>query len=139
MLTRSWLSLGSRGINLVFSYHCVTEMAKTFQGFGAAADRGRQLFSCLRRFVDAGARCAQQNMELIPAELTALTSRTEVELFISANEHTQLKAEIGKLANGIFDETANRIIGERMNLRSGRARRKSVISHAITAPLIDSR
>ncbi len=67
-------SLGSRGINLVFSYHCVTEMAKTFQGFGAAADRGRQLFSCLRRFVDAGARCAQQNMELIPAELAALTS-----------------------------------------------------------------
>jgi hypothetical protein len=125
-------SLGSRGINLVFSYHCVTEMAKTFQGFGAAADRGRQLFSCLRRFVDAGARCAQQNMKLIPAELTALTSRTEVELFISANEHTQLKAAIGKLANGIFDETANRFIGEQIEF--AKRTREGQISHLQLRP-----
>jgi hypothetical protein len=71
--------------------------------------------------------CAQQNMELIPAELTALTSRTEVELFISANEHTQLKAEIGKLANGIFDETANRFIGERIEF--AKRTREAQISH----------
>jgi hypothetical protein len=65
-------SLGACGINLGFSAHCVTEMAKTFRGYGTAAHRGRQLFSCLRRFVDAGARCIKQNMEFIPAELTAL-------------------------------------------------------------------
>ena len=76
-------------------------MAKTFRVYGTAADRGRQLFSCLSRFVDAGARCTKQNMELIPAELTALTSKTEVEPFLSANEHAQLKADIDKLRPGL--------------------------------------
>ena len=116
-------SLGGRAITLEFSDHCVTEMAKTFRGYGTAADRGRQLSSCLRRFLDAGARCTKQNTELIPAELTALTSRTEVEPFLSAKEHAQLKAEIDKLASGIFDEAANRSIDARTEFvrRAGQA------------------
>lgn len=125
-------SLGARGINLGFSDHCVTEMAKTFRGYGTAAERGRQLFSCLRRFVDAGARCTKQNMEFIPAELTALTSRTEVEPFLSANEHAQLKAEIDKLARGIFDEAANRSIDERIEF--ARRARQAQINHLELRP-----
>jgi hypothetical protein len=66
-------------------------------------------------------------MELIPAELTALTSRTEVEPFISANEHAQLTVEIDKLANGIFDETANRLIDERIEF--AKRTRQAQISH----------
>jgi hypothetical protein len=125
-------SLGARGINLDFSGHCVTEMAKTFRGYGTAADRGRQLFSCLRRFADAGARCTKQNMELIPAELTAFTSKTEVEPFLSANEHAQLKAEIDKLASGIFDEAANRSIDERIEF--AKQTRQAQIDHLELRP-----
>jgi hypothetical protein len=125
-------SLGARAITLDFSDHCVTEMAKTFRGYGTAADRGRQLFSCLRRFVDAGARCTKQNMELIPAELTALTSKTEVEPFLSANEHAQLKADIDKLVGGIFDEAANRLIDERIEF--ARRTRQAQIRHLELRP-----
>jgi hypothetical protein len=120
-------ALGARAITMRFSHYCVAEMAKTFRGYGTAADRGRQLFSCLRRFVDAGARCTKQNMELIPAELTALTSKTEVEPFLSANEHAQLKAEIDTLVSGIFDEAANRLIDERIEF--ARRTRQAQIRH----------
>jgi hypothetical protein len=125
-------SLGARAINLDFSDHCVTEMAKTFRGYGTAADRGRQLFSCLSRFVDAGTRCTKQNMELIPAELTALTSKTEVEPFLSTKEHAQLKADIDKLASGIFDEAANRLIDERIEF--ARRTRQAQIRHLELRP-----
>jgi hypothetical protein len=125
-------SLGARGIDLGFSDHCVTEMARTFRGYGTAADRGRQLFSCLSRFVDAGARCTKQNMELLSAELTASTSRTEVEPFLSAKEHAQLKADIDKLASGIFDEAANRLIDERIEF--AKRTRQAQIDHLELRP-----
>jgi hypothetical protein len=66
-------------------------------------------------------------MELIPAELTALTSRTEVEPFLSPNEHAQLKAERGKLASGIFDEAANRLIDEQIEF--AKRTRQAQIDH----------
>lgn len=69
----------------------------------------------------------QANMELIPAELTALTSKTEVKPFLSANEHAQLKAEIDTLVSGIFDEAANRLIDERIEF--ARRTRQAQIRH----------
>jgi hypothetical protein len=66
-------------------------------------------------------------MELIPAELTALTSKTEVKPFLSANEHAQLKAEIDTLVSGIFDEAANRLIDERIEF--ARRTRQAQIRH----------
>lgn len=107
-------SLTSRNANLVFSFHCVTEMARTFQGYGDAADRGRRLFSCLKEFVEAGVLCAKQNMDLIPAELTALQSQTNVDMFISEQDCAKLRAEVEKLARGAFNETADRFISDRV-------------------------
>jgi hypothetical protein len=71
-------------------------------------------------------------MELIPAELTALTSKTEVEPFLSASEHAQLKADIDKLASAIFDEAANRLIDERIEF--ARRTRQAQIRHLELRP-----
>jgi hypothetical protein len=107
-------SLGSKNSNLVFSHHCGTEMAKTFLGYGQkAVSRGRQLFSCLARFVSAGVACAKQNMELLPEELSVLHSRTGLDPFISAEEYTELKRQINKLADGRLDEESERIVRDR--------------------------
>jgi hypothetical protein len=107
-------ALKSDDVTLVFSYHCITEMAKTFMGYGTAKDRGRQLFSSFRRFMVAGAGCAKQNMELIPAELTALTSGSKVDPFINQEEWGQLSAEVDKLADGVFDDKAKAFIEDRI-------------------------
>ena len=123
-------SLGARAITLDFSDHCVTEMARTFQGYGTAADRGRQLFSCLRRFVDAGARCTKQNMELIPAELTALTSRTEVEPFLSAKEHAHSKQRSTNWPAAFSTRLRTARSMRESSLRGGHAKLKSVISNS---------
>ncbi|MGA3093421.1 MAG: hypothetical protein ABSD75_32925 [Terriglobales bacterium] len=63
---------------------------------------------------------------------TALKSTTEVEPFLSANEHVQLKAEIDKLASGILDEAANRLIDERIEF--ARRTRQAQIRHLELRP-----
>ena len=124
--------LDSLSVRLVFSYHCGTEMAKTFLGFGGASDRGRELFSSLRRCMDAGACCAKQNMDLIPAELTALTSGGKVDPFISPEQRAQLYAEVDKLANGIFDDQAKASIEGR--IKFAKRTRQAQINHLELRP-----
>ena len=65
---------------------------------------------------------AQQMNGLIPAELTALTSRSEIDPFIPPEQLEQLNAEVDKLANGVFDDKAKAFIGDRR--RPLRIRRK---------------
>ena len=76
-------------------------------------------------------------MELLSAELTASTSRTEVEPFLSAKEHAQLKAEIVKLASGIFDEAASRSIDARIEF--ARRARQAQIRHLELRPEMKQR
>jgi hypothetical protein len=71
-------------------------------------------------------------MELIPAELTALTSQSSVDPFISAEEYAQLRAEVDKLANGVFDDTANGFISERIEF--AKRPRQAQISHLELRP-----
>jgi hypothetical protein len=124
--------LESQDLTLVFSDHCVTEMKKTFMGYGTASDRGRQLFSSLRRFMNAGARCAKQNMEFIPAELTALTSGREINPFIPPEQLAELQAEVDKLAEGIFDDKARASVEDRIAF--AKRTRQGQIDHLALRP-----
>jgi hypothetical protein len=56
MWTRSWGRSAPAPSIWISVITASPKMAKTFRGYGTAADRGRQLFSCLSRFVDAGTR-----------------------------------------------------------------------------------
>lgn len=123
-------ALTSKNAKLFFGYHCGTEMAKTFLGYGQAANRGRQLFSCLRRFMDAGAACAKQNLDFLPEELSALEPGKTVDPFISAEEYAELKKQVDKLTDGTLDEEAERIIRDRIAF--AQRTRKDQVQHLET-------
>jgi hypothetical protein len=90
-------------------------LAKTFRSSTArASKRGKELFSYLKKFVDANTPCAKENMELLVAEIQALHSRTStIDAFLREEYYGVLRQEVGKLANGELDERAGEIIQER--------------------------
>ena len=122
-------SLASKNSNLVLSTHVVYELAKTFRAPAVqASKRGRELFFYLKKFVDANTPCAKENMELLVAEIQALHSRTStIDAFLSEKDYARLSQEVSKLADGEFDERADKFIQERSEFASNT--RSSQASH----------
>lgn len=120
-------TLASNKANLTFSNQTTFELARTFlSAKPQVAERGRKLFSHFKKFIDANTPCAKDNMELLIAELEALRRRTaSVDTFLSGSHYESLRNEVGKLANGNFDERARSFIENRLkfssNTRSGQA------------------
>ena len=108
-------SLASKNARLVISPHTVFELAKTFRASGEqASKRGRELFSCLKKFVDANIPCSKEIMELLAAEMQALQLRkSTIDAFLGEFDYGMLKQEVDKLASGEFDERADKFIKAR--------------------------
>jgi hypothetical protein len=107
-------SLGSRDARLVLGTHCVYEMAKTFRAPKArAASRARELFLCLKKFVDLGIPCVKETMELLAAEMLALKwDVSTINPILSSDDHAKVKREVAKLASGQFDKRADTFVAD---------------------------
>jgi hypothetical protein len=91
-LTQLTIALAARKANLVLSLQTCYKLAKTFRSPSRKAlQRGRQLISYFRQFVDASIPCAKENMELLVAEMRALKSQTSnIEVFLRAEDYALL-------------------------------------------------
>jgi hypothetical protein len=107
------------GASLALSGQTVCELARTFE---RTPERAQDLFQCLKEYVDLGIIGAHDNMEQLHGEIHALnTGATSVVAFYGPSEYALLKAEVDKLARGIFDEQAQAfIIGRRHFAQSTR-------------------
>lgn len=113
--TKLMASLAAKNASLVLSTHTFYELAKTFRtSTREALERGRKLFSYLKEFIEANTPCAKENTELLVAEMWALKSRTlTADAFLDGEGYASLSKEVGRLANGEFDERADKFIKER--------------------------
>jgi len=107
--------LDVKNIKLVLSTHTIYELAETFRSSKAkASERGRQLFSYIKTFVDLDVPCAKENTELLAAEMWALKLRTStVDGFLREQDYELLRREVDRLAAGDFDDRADKFIKER--------------------------
>lgn len=87
-------------------------MAKTFKGARPAAQqRGRELFSYLKQYVQLGIPLLRQTDDLLREEAKHVAKETKnVELFYGSTEYEKLVAEVDKLAKGVFDSRAAQFI-----------------------------
>lgn len=98
-------SLKSRGFTFALSFHTVYELARNFEGdhsFGN--DRGQQLFSYLKRYLDLNIPCTKELWELILAEAYALENHLSIINPVALPEQcAATKEEVKKLADGIIE------------------------------------
>lgn len=107
--------LGTQRAQLVLGTNAVYEMAKTFKGSRPSArQRGQALFSCLRQYVERGVPLLRQTDDLLREEAKACSERDQdLNLFYGSSDYEKLKAEVDKLAQGVFDSRAARFIPQR--------------------------
>lgn len=109
-----WLlqELKVMGANLAVSGQTVYELARTFD---KKPSRARDLFQYLKLYVDAGIIGAHDNMQQLHGEIRALNTRASAVIaFYGLPEYQELKAEVDKLAQGVFDGRVKQFIAERM-------------------------
>ena len=71
--------LATKNARLVLGIHNFYELTKSFQtSRHQYLDRGKVLLSYFNRFIDAGAPCVKDNMELLAAEMWAVKLGTPV-------------------------------------------------------------
>src|SRR6266481_6592174 len=107
--------LAARQSQLVLGTNVVYEMAKTFLGTRlSAAERGRQLFTYLSRYVQLKIPLLRQTDDLLREEVRHVTKQTQdVSLFYDRANYEKLILEVSKLAQGVFDSRAAHFIPER--------------------------
>lgn len=98
--------------SLALSGQTVYELARTFQ---ANPERGKELFRYVKVYVDAGIVGAYDNKDLLRAEVKALYDDADfVVAYYRQADYDALKAEVGKLSEGIVDQRAQTFVSERM-------------------------
>jgi hypothetical protein len=98
--------------SLALSGQTVYELARTFQ---SAPERGKKLFRYVKVYVDAGIVGVYDNKDLLRAEVKALNDDADsVIAYYSPADYAALKAEVGKLSEGIVDQRAQTFVSERM-------------------------
>jgi hypothetical protein len=123
------MSLDARNANLVIGLHNFYEFAKTFgKSTDETLERGKQLFSYLKQFVDVHTLCVKENDELLAAEMWALQLRSPtVDTFYDVKDYALIRQGIDRLAIGEFDERAAKFIeaqrGFASDIRFGQMRR----------------
>lgn len=106
-------ALNARNANLAISGQTVYELAKTF---AKAPEKAIKLFQYLKPYVERGVIFARDNMEQLHGEVDALMNGSSgVAAFCAPNEreYGELKAEVDRLAQGIFDQQAQQFIANR--------------------------
>jgi hypothetical protein len=98
--------LAAKKARLVSGLHNFYELTKSFRS-SRRPDRGKQLLSCFDRFINAGAVCVKDNMELLAAEMWALQRGTLVtNIFLGSVDRELVSAKARSLGIGEFDEDA---------------------------------
>jgi hypothetical protein len=101
--------LATKNARLVLGLHNFYELTKSFQTTRRQfLDRGKVLLSCFNRFIEAGAPCVKDNMELLAVEMWAAKLRVPVtDVFLSQEDRVLISSKVGSLGNGEFDEKAD--------------------------------
>jgi hypothetical protein len=103
--------LAAKGAGLALSEHSIYEIARTFKG---NPHRGRDLFQYLKAYLERGIVCVYDNLKQLHGEVAVMNRYEDgVVAFYSPDDYAQLNAEVDKLANGVFDETAESAVSER--------------------------
>jgi hypothetical protein len=112
--------LASRRANLVPGPHVFYEMLRTFQSSdGRALARGRELLSFFGQFIGPDTPCANDNMELLAAEIEGINrGPAAAEMFLNRSQRDEFRNEIDKLASGILDERATKLLAEQKEFAS---------------------
>jgi hypothetical protein len=102
---RLTLDLEARGVQLTLGTNAVYEMAKTFKsGRSNARQRGQELFSYLRQYVELGIRLLRETEDLVREELRHVAKEIrDPELFYGSADYEKLVAEVDRLAQGILN------------------------------------
>lgn len=117
-------ALAAQGKVLVLGAEAIYEMAKTFK---SNPTRGKELFTCLKKFTDLGILGVKDNPMLLLAEADAAMSsaKVDVEVFWEAVNDASMRKEVEKLSNGIVDEKAVELIESRTKLAATERTRMS--------------
>jgi hypothetical protein len=109
------VELAARQARLVLGTNAVYEIAKTFKGTrSGTAERGKQLFTYLSRYVQLTIPLLRQTDDLLREEVRHVTKQTQdLGLFYDGANYEKLMLEVSKLAQGIFDSRAAHFIPER--------------------------
>ena len=104
--------LATQRAQLVLGTNAVYEMAKTFKGSRPNAhERGKELFSYLRQYVQLGIPLLRQTDELLREEVKHVRKETkDIELFYGSANYQELVKEVDKLEQGVFDSRAAQFI-----------------------------
>src|SRR5216683_208546 len=107
--------LATQRAQLVLGTNAVYEMAKTFKGSRPnARQRGKELFSYLRQYVQLGIPLLRQTDDLLREEAKHVTKDTkDLDLFYGSADYEKLVAEVVKLAQGVFDSRAAQFVPSR--------------------------
>jgi hypothetical protein len=97
---------------LILGTDAVYEMAKTFKGSRSTAQqRGKELFSYLKQYVQLRIHLLRQTDDLLREEAKHVTKETKnPQLFYGSADYEKLVAEVDKLARGVFDSRAAEFI-----------------------------
>src|SRR5437867_6520917 len=99
--------LATKNARLVLGCHNFYELTKAFRSTRQRCmdlDRGKQLLSYFNRFINAGALCVKDNMELLVVEMWAVKFSIAVtDIFLSEADRALMRAKTGSLGNGEFD------------------------------------
>lgn len=118
-------ALQKRGAGLAVSGQTLCELARTFE---KNPQKGIELFQYLKGYIDLGIIAAHDNMEQLHGEIRALnTGETDVIVFYGRTEYAEFQTEVDKLAQGIFDETAQTFIAGRRHF--AKTSRADQVSH----------
>ena len=105
--------LRQRNATLAISGQTVYELARTFL---KQPEKGQDLFAYVKQYVDAGIIFVRDNMDQLDGEVEALHKHTPYVIAFykpDGDGYRELKAEVDKLAQGIFDEKAHHFISNR--------------------------
>jgi len=119
-------ALTAQGKVLVLGAEAIYEMAKTFKSNPA---RGKELFSCLKKFTDLRIPGVKDNPMLLIAEADAAMNGTKVDsdIFWDAVNYARMQKEIEKLSNGVVDKKSEELIESRRQLAA--IERAAISSH----------
>ncbi len=106
-------TLATKNATLVLSAHHVYELARTFTG-KAGTERGVQLFSSIKKFLDLKVPCSKEVMEFLKEECYVFENGLQrIDPMLDASDHETVRREVDKLARGIVEGRVKEFIAKR--------------------------
>jgi hypothetical protein len=108
-------ALAAKDATLVLGPHTIYELVRTFTGSKPnSKEQALKLFSCIKKFLDAGIPCSKQLMDLVGGEAVAFgRGQASINPLMSDDDRKVLCEEVDKLAAGNLEQRVPDFIEKR--------------------------